>query len=201
MITDCFLCNQNVKLTYYDDINFYAMLGIGPIIEGYSLIVTKKHIPSMLDLSDDLGKELTKVTSNIKKILLDKFGKCIITEHGRVPPCEIEELDKHEAHCYHAHRLVFPINIDLTDSFTRHNLKVYNFNSFSEALEKFRYKDEYLYFEKFDGTCIIAPTRNKIARQFFRYEIAEKIGKPELANWKRYPELKAVASTLDKLLK
>jgi len=173
------------------------MLGLGPIVEGYSLIATNEHTPSMLDIKIDLLEELNYFTQSVKNIIKDKFGECIITEHGRVPPC-VFDVTKQEVHCFHAHRLVFPISLDLLFSFTRYNLQYYNYNSFSEAKNNFKHSGEYLYFERFDGSCVIAPTNNKIARQFFRFEVAEKIGKPELANWKKYPNFNSVEIALEK---
>ncbi len=74
------------------------------------------------------------------------------------------------------------------------------FPSFLEAKENFKWSDEYYYFERIDGSCVIAFEPRRLVRQFFRYLVAENIGKPELADWKRYPQLEVIFKARSKLI-
>lgn len=176
------------------------MLGLGPIVEGYSLIATTYHFPSMIDLPLGEIESLIDFTAHVRNLLMKPFGNAVITEHGRVAPCIDKNKDKQEAHCFHAHRLVFPTEVDFTNVFEEHNLEVQEYSTFLECKQKFEWKGEYLYYERPDGSCLIAPAPMKLARQFFRYKIADAIGHPELASWKDYPMLKVVERAKVKLI-
>ncbi|MBM4401612.1 MAG: hypothetical protein FJ045_06645 [Crenarchaeota archaeon] len=123
----------------------------------------------------------------------------IFTEHGRVPACDFLDASGREGHCFHAHRLIFPLAVDLTDSFTRHGLKFFQFSSYLDAVASFSWEGEYLYFEKVDGSCLIAPAKSRLVRQFFRFEVAEKTGHPEYSNWKLYPRVETIFIAAKKL--
>ena len=175
------------------------MLGLGPIVEGYSLIATTRHFPSMIDLPAEEVPSLVEFTAKIRGILKPVFGEAVITEHGRVAPCIDPQTDAKEAHCFHAHRLVFPTEVDFTSVFQEHNLEVEEYSSFLQCKIGFKWEEEYLYYERPDGSCLIAPAPGKIVRQFFRHKIADALGHPELASWKDYPMLKAVERARNKL--
>lgn len=196
----CFLCRQNKQLTYLEDDTFYAMLGLGPIVEGYSLIATKSHVPSMLDLSTCSAEHLHDFTERIRKLLEPVYGPTIITEHGRVAACV--ELDRGgaEAHCFHAHRLVFPIAADLTDCLRFGDFRVTAYSNFIEARKMFDWSREYLYYERPDESCLIAVTSRRVPRQFFRHKVAEYIGKPELASWREHPQVQLVDAARVRLI-
>jgi diadenosine tetraphosphate (Ap4A) HIT family hydrolase len=87
---------------------FFAMLGLGPVGEGYSLIASKSHCQSMLDLTEDEATQLEDFTQEVRDRVSPLFGECSIGEHGRVALCVGQVTSKHEPHCMHAHRLIFP---------------------------------------------------------------------------------------------
>ncbi len=192
MDRSCFLCVPGKDLVYAKDDKFFAMLGLGPIVEGYSIIATRDHVPSMLDLSPEDAERLCEFTKLIRKRLRSHYGDVVIAEHGRVAPCEYRDKDGREAHCFHAHRLLFPLQGDLTDSLASHGLKVFEYPDFVEAQKNFAWNEEYLYYERQDGSCLIAAACKPLVRQFFRYKVAQHIGQPELASWKTYPRTEVV---------
>jgi len=72
MKEDCIFCKIASKeiekdLTYEDE-NFIGFLDINPRAEGHSLIVSKKHYKTLLDMPNSLGNELQEV---VKKVGLD----------------------------------------------------------------------------------------------------------------------------------
>jgi hypothetical protein len=83
---------------------FFAMLGHGPIGEGYSIIATVEHEPSMLDLDAAVTQRAEEFTQAVRERLLPMYGSAVITEHGRVAPCVATQTRAHEPHCLHAHR-------------------------------------------------------------------------------------------------
>lgn len=196
----CFLCTPNQDWVYATSKNFFAMLGLGPIVEGYSLIGTKEHIPSMLDLTLEKAEELYTFSQTLRQLLQPHYGDIIITEHGRVPPCEFSSKTHHRTHCFHSHRLVFPIKVDIANSLAGLGLNVFEYPSFIECHKNFTGKGEYLYYERIDGSCLIASAPRDLVRQFFRYKVAEHVGHPEFASWTNYPRLEVIESARNRLL-
>ena len=197
MYNKCFLCNPDRSLVYKEEGPFYAMLGVGAIMEGYSIIATKEHIPSMLDLSDKDLVLLSSFTLSVRGLLMPHYGPVIITEHGRVPVCNGNGDDKQ--HCFHAHRLVFPMRCDIPDIFDALDCKEQAFPDFVDGYTKFDWENEYLYYEKTDGSCVFAIAIDP-RRQYFRFRVSSFLGRPELGDWEKYPRLEMVEAAKKRLL-
>lgn len=176
------------------------MLGLGPVVEGYSLLATTAHSKSMLDLSEQEVEGLIEFTQHTRNLLSPHYGDSIITEHGRVAPCVDGNRDLQQAHCFHAHRLVFPTTADLTEAVRNYGLEVHEYSNFMEGWRQFSWEGEYLYFERVDGSCLIAAAPMRSVRQFFRHKVAELMGQPEVANWTEYPQLKVLEAARRVLL-
>ena len=60
----------------YEDKNFIGFLDINPKAEGHTLIVSKNHYKTMLDVADTLGNELVAAIKQVGlKLLSDKKGE------------------------------------------------------------------------------------------------------------------------------
>jgi len=62
-MTDCVFCkiaNGEIKQSkfIYENDNFFSMQDINPITAGHSLVISKKHFTTTLDLPSTLGTEL-----------------------------------------------------------------------------------------------------------------------------------------------
>lgn len=195
----CFLCEADHPWIYERSAHFVAMLGLGPIGEGYSLIAAREHVPSMLDLEPPLVDELVEFTSRVRARLRPHYGEAVVTEHGRIAPCLAAYARAYEPHCLHAHRLVFPGHhgVDLVGAYSR--LGAQRYVSFFEAARVFDEEGQYLYAENADGTCEVVPVRGPVPRQFFRRLIAIRSGAPYLADWNAYPQLAVVAAAQHRL--
>ena len=169
MATRCFLCEPDDDLVYLREGAFFAMLGHGPIGRGYSLIATAEHFPSMLDLDASLGRELTVFTERVRSVLRPHYGEAVmISEHGRVAPCVGEVTRRYEPHCLHAHRLVFPGQVQIDLRLELPQQEVVTFASFDDARAGFDWPGQYLYAEGPDATCQIAVAPHRLPRQLFR---------------------------------
>ena len=194
----CFLCSPAPELIYAQSANFVALLGVGPIREGYSLIATNEHVPSMLDLPGLLRKELADFSCHVRDRLEPHYGPSLVTEHGRVPPCLSAHAKRHEPHCLHAHRLVFP-GADAVDLSVLQRLRAKTYASFDQAAASFRDPGQYLYAERPDGSCQVASIFGPFPRQFFRRLVAAAEEKPELSDWKQHPGLPVIAAARARL--
>lgn len=95
----------------YETHNFYVMLSLGPIVEGYLLIISKEHFDCCAALPIIMLEEFSRLVSNVKDILGKQYGSVILCEHGRSGA----SLQHHSGgkHCFHAHLHCVPVNIDL----------------------------------------------------------------------------------------
>jgi hypothetical protein len=197
---ECFLCAPNQDWVYLKDDKFFTMLGLGPLTEGYSLLATRSHTPSMLDLPHADAKLLCEFSELVRQHLRPHYGEVIITEHGRIPACVHRDKGPREAHCFHAHRLVFTADEDLSGYLNGCGLEVNEYSSFMDFRRRFDWQGEYLYYERADGTCLAAAAPYRLVRRFFRHKMAEHLGTPELADWTEFPRLKVVEAARSRLV-
>jgi len=55
--------------------NFFAIRDINPVSKGHALVIPKKHFVTILDIPNNLGKELLEITKKVSdEILEKKFG-------------------------------------------------------------------------------------------------------------------------------
>jgi hypothetical protein len=180
----CFLCRPREDWVYLEAADLFCMVGIGQLMEGYSLIATRDHIPSMFDLPESMVERCGTFRQEVRATILRVLRqRCIITEHGRVPICDYYDRTANETHCYHAHHLVFPGDVELRPYLERNAFNVTRFGSFAQAWRA-RIAGEYLYYEDMEGGVTVATARPRLPRQFFRMLVAEQLGLPERANWR-----------------
>ena len=75
-MTDCIFCKIakgeiSVKRIYEND-NFFSILDANPVLEGHSLVISKKHFESVLDMPDSLGPELLDCIKKTALKLIDE---------------------------------------------------------------------------------------------------------------------------------
>ena len=182
----CFLCAPDPKLVYSQDLNAFALCGLGPIIPGYSVVAPRKHIPSGADVG---GAELDKFlefTLGVRRKLSRLYGSCLMTEHGRLPVC-VDVSGTTDPHCFHAHFLLFPGAPTVEQQAVEAFAKVDKFESLTEALRAASSYDEYFLLSPSEDNFMVMARPGKLMRQFARYLVADALGQPELANWRRYP--------------
>jgi len=191
-LTGCFLCDPEREWTWKESENFRAVLGLGPIGQGYTLIATREHLPSMFDLDWDLAHELDVFSRSVQQAISEIWGPSVVCEHGRVAPCVAAATRRHEPHCLHAHRLVFPGQRWLDLRRVAPKMTVAEFSSFPEAHDALRWRGQYVYVQGADGQCQIGLVDGPIPRQFLRAAVAAQAGCRELADWRHSPRREQV---------
>jgi hypothetical protein len=187
----CFLCEPDPKLVYLQEGSFFAMLGLGPLSEGYSVIATLEHVPSMLDLDRGGAEGLVEFTRLVRaRQAMRGYEPGAITEHGRVATCVHAVTEAHEPHCLHAHRLLFPgenaVDLRLVGA------EVESYPDALSAFEDFEWPGQYLYSEAPDGSCELARAPRRLPRQLLRRLVAHRLGDGEAADWQARPGLAMV---------
>jgi len=185
----CFLCEPLRDWIYCGNEQFLCMAGLGPLMDGYSVLASREHLHSMIDMPAEPVNAYEDLKLEVRARLMALYGKpCIFTEHGRVPVCDYHDNRANERHCYHAHQLAFVGNLDLSHALERPAFRVRRFSDFREAHSAVSaIAGEYLYYESASGAVTIAQAGPRIPRQFFRMLVADLVGAPHLANWRLHP--------------
>lgn len=72
---DCIFCKigkENSEKKIYENDNFFSVPDINPFVEGHSLVISKKHFKTTLDLPNSLGSELLDCIKNTSLKLIEK---------------------------------------------------------------------------------------------------------------------------------
>ncbi len=95
-----------------EDDNFFAFMDISPLAKGHTLVIPKKEVDNIIDLSDELHAGLW----NFAK----KIGKAV----GNVVPCKKVGFTVIGLEVAHAHIHVIPINTIYDMDFKKAKLKL-----------------------------------------------------------------------------
>jgi hypothetical protein len=189
----CFLCDPEPEYTWAASTHFFAVLGIGPVGEGFTLIAAREHTPSMLDLDQDAAEDLGRFTGMVRDRLNALYGSTVVAEHGRVAPCVEPGVRKHEAHCLHAHRLVFTGASQIDLAGVAPKMAIRRFGDFETAHDYYDDKGQYLYVED-DSGVQVGRIDGPLPRQFLRAVVALEQGRPHLADWRQRPGFEQIAA-------
>jgi len=181
----CFLCSPERALIFLETENFLALAGLGPVVDGYSVIAAKSHTKSMADVPSNLASERNAFIAKVRTRLTELYGDCLITEHGRMVLCANGE---HDHHCFHAHFLVFPGAADIAaiaETYFAHSQK---FDNLEAALEYGATREEYFLVSPDPRTFIVFSTPLNAPRQLARFLVAWKSENTQLADWRSWPQ-------------
>jgi ATP adenylyltransferase len=176
--------------------HFKVLPSLGSLVEGWLLIVPKKHFICFGALeSPNLYQELDELVAEVCSIVEREFGDYIIFEHGpsqlnSVVGCGVD----------HAHLHIVPMTVDLMLESKRHISNcVWNKAEGIESTRAFFNRNEnYLFIQDNDRSCFIA-TAPQIPSQTFRKIIAEKLGISNKYDWKKYPFLSNIERTITRV--
>src|ERR1041385_1989822 len=129
----------------FESPNFVVLPSLGALIEGWVLIVPKKHYVCMGAVPSALGGEMEDLKRLVSSRLLHTYGSVCAFEHG--PSCE-----KRSVGCGvdHAHLHLVPTEFDLADAvapFLPENA-IWSDATFDDCRCAFQEQQDYLYFEQ-----------------------------------------------------
>lgn len=70
----CPFCNNGTDAVFAESKNFVALYNIAPILPGHSLVVPRRHVESLMDLSKPALAELMVFSRDVVKILSRAFN-------------------------------------------------------------------------------------------------------------------------------
>ncbi len=197
----CFLCDPPLDLIFFQRADFFALAGLGPVIDGYSLVAATEHIKSMADVPAQLGAKRDALVRTLRDRLSHKYGRCLVTEHGRMAVCADNDTD-HETHCFHAHFLMFPGAEDVSEIASTYFANVESFPELGPAMAHAAMCEEYVLISPTPKRFSIFSKPLNIPRQLARFLVADNVNALHLANWKDHPNrerAEAIASDLRSL--
>ena len=193
---DCVFCNidnSKVENTIIDETdNFFVLPSIGSLIDGYLLIVSKRHINSMAELMENEKIEyefLIKKYRNLFKNTYNKFP--IIFEHG----CPVEDSDMKANSIVHAHTHI--VNHKLIDENTI--IKKLNFNRIDNLSYMSKEKNYIMYINP-RNICYLTNQFEPVS-QMMRKIIAKDLGYETKFDWKKEMFIENINSTIKKFKK
>ncbi|HEY1857038.1 hypothetical protein [Acidocella sp.] len=112
-------------------------------------------------------------------------GPLLMTEHGRVPVCRDE--DQHEAHCFHAHALLFALGGRGLNEAHSYYAQCATFPTLGSALEYAAGKDAYMLVSSSSSKYNIHYGPLNTPRQLARMLAAVAAEEIDVADWRRNP--------------
>jgi hypothetical protein len=182
---DCFLCRPNTLLISSVREGSCAIAGLGPIVQGYSIVGTREHGPLTQFSEEQIRGYATHVLQS-HHALKRLFGTCLITEHGNLPICALE--DDNRTHCYHPHMLLFPGVSSIEDGCEEYFTGAQSsYSDLATALLTERNRGHYLLVAEDPQRVLCFHPKGDLPRQFARLLVAESMSRPELASWRDVP--------------
>jgi diadenosine tetraphosphate (Ap4A) HIT family hydrolase len=200
LIKPCRFCDIISGKYQYSDIDepftrndeYIAIASIGALIEGWTLIIPKKH---QLTMQNSYGKvALSNIVESLLPSLTQKYGHLIAFEHGANKEGSITACGTD-----HAHLHIVPVGISLLPYLKQSGLKWIQCNSSeisskSEEREYLFYSDLYTTNTWQDPMGYLHVLEYPIS-QFFRQIIAKSIGRADISDYKRFPQLDIAMNT------
>ncbi len=176
--------------TIWQNEHFILTPTIGCFVEGYVLLITKRHISTFGALSKEELTSFEEIYPRICNMLEAEYGGCITFEHGSVELCYMGGGACED----HAHIHFIPKRIDFEVEI-KTILNPIPLNSFVELAEYEKSGTPYLMYENANRERFICDAYN-IQSQFLRMVSSAKIGIPNKWNWRIHPFVENMQSTL-----
>ena len=189
-MVECKFCNLNkdqIVNTVLDETdNFIVIPALGDFVGGYVLIVSKRHLYNMNELSDLEKEEYWTLIQKYRDIFFNIYGKYpIVFEHGSTK--DNESLSS----VVHAHTHVVNYNFhDECDFIDQLNLKCI------DSLYDVSYDKSYIFYLSGDNLMYVSYDYPVIS-QLVRVLIARDMGIDEQYNWKLHEYQENILNTID----
>jgi len=138
------LDQKNQDLLLRQSENFYIMASIGPMVEGFLLLCSKKHYSSCANLPKDSYTEFDSLKKEIRNIFTKIYGGYTFFEHGKIKGCCSQNGDS--AHCFHAHLQALPTRVNILPQLIKELGSPIKISSHQEIVKVLK-KTPYLYYE------------------------------------------------------
>lgn len=170
--------------------SFYVIPALGSLVDGYVLIINKRHINAMSELTDDEKKEYEDLINKYREIFKDIYRSYpIVFEHGSP-----NEKDENKASSVlHAHTHIVNHCYNNEDSL----IKELNFKRINKITEISKNKNYIFYINPSNKLYVTYDF--KPIRQIMRIEIAKDIKMSYKYDWERNKFENNILLTINKI--
>src|ERR1017187_660591 len=183
----------------FETSNFKVIPSLGSLVEGWLLIIPKKHFISIRAINNSkLYSELESLTKQVLDILKFEYGEVILFEHGPVESNKLVGCGVDYAHLH-----LVPSRFNLIDGIKKYYNYNYKWEKVSSIENTPKHKDKeqaYLYIQDQFSNSFITYSDN-IPSQLFRKVIANELGTPEDFDWKENHNVENIKKTILRLSK
>lgn len=170
--------------------SFVILADIGPIVEGYCIIVSRRCIPSIAQLEPEELTELAMLKASLREAMQEPYGDSIVFEHGAAT------FTRNAGACItHAHLHVVPTSIDLASDLADESFEQQD-NSFGP--DQLETESGYLYYENQLGEKFLALV-NSCASQYFRRKLGQAVKPPTPWNFHDFIRYSEALGTKDRI--
>jgi ATP adenylyltransferase len=175
---------------------YVVVPSIGSLIEGWILIVPRRHVIVLAELDNQERSEFSRIVQHVDKLVRSRYGPTVHFEHGpaeagKAGGCGVD----------HAHLHVVPFRYSLRVEAAKHPLwmrldwtEVVDVHS---AVAAHAAGLDYLYLREVDGTAWLS-TATAIPSQLFRRILADRLALTGW-DWKSHPRPEVAVRTLTRL--
>src|SRR5258708_4852312 len=180
----------------FESEHFVALPTLGALVEGWLLVVSKKHYICMGAIQGKLFKELEHFKNRVGQAVKDCYGSIAVFEHG-------PSRSKQPVGCGvdHAHIHIVPTNCDLVDGL--HNvlaekIRWTEISGIDDAGRIYMSGRNSFYVEQPMGLALVVVSGG-FGSQLFRQVVARHIGMPDRFDWKLHSGEENARRTVDRL--
>ncbi len=187
----CDIDNNKVENTIIDETNkFYILPSIGALVDGYVLVVSKRHLNSMSELTKSEMNEYKFIIEKYRNLFKNIYGKFpIVFEHGS----PLLDSDMKANSVVHAHtHIVNHQYIDENAIIKKLNLATI------DKINNISNNKNYIMYMNSNGSCYVTYNFEPIS-QMMRKLIAKDLGFENKFDWKKEMFLNNINSTIEKL--
>jgi diadenosine tetraphosphate (Ap4A) HIT family hydrolase len=177
--------------------SFVVVPTVGALVEGWVLIISKRHVPAMGALTLQELFELEEVVARVRYLVRSTYGSAAVFEHG--PACEGTTFG---CGVDHAHFHIVPLNIPLTPLVGKalgQSPTWATVEAVREVAVIHSMGVPYLYILENDSDRGFVAGALDIPSQFMRRIIASELGIPNLYDYKQHKFRDNVVSTVSRL--
>lgn len=203
MVVECTFCRKFGEGSYdrrewYDEplastTHFLLVPAIGAFVEGYVMIVAKRHHAAMANLPRHEFVEFMAFKQEVQKIVREAYGTVLMFEHG------VSDPKVSPGTCVdHAHWQILPFDSDIIP----HLKRTYG-GQFVRSFEDLRRPPvrnrSYMYVEAEQGVCFVTYPRTAVPSQYIRRIVSKELGCADCWDWAMFPYWDRVAATISRL--
>ncbi|GAA4412062.1 hypothetical protein GCM10023148_05290 [Actinokineospora soli] len=169
------------------------MASLGPMVSGYTLLLTKQHHSCCAAIPEDQLPEFTRLVDAIRSAQVTTYGSSLSFEHGRTGSCVT--TGHGDDACFHAHLHFVPTSADLATE-VRKDYPLHPLPDWSALLKTYSLDGApYLLVQNGEELEYVAAP-DRLPRQYLRTTLARLLGMSPLEDWMAFPSYDLVRTSV-----